>query len=292
MKITTDWHIHTNHSCDCAKSDMGVKIPELIAVAETKGITDFGITDHIYTPYNLDDLFRSKEEFDAQPFNPNFHFGVEVSVVSRWEIEEIESGRTLAKTYGLREGGVQGCELAIGITEEDISEYGFEYVIGGVHFPMYVEITRENIIQDYARQNLFLACHPLVDVVAHPWWWHGPNGEWFTKESGLYQTDPWLDDFGKIPLSIHDEFAAAVKENKTAVEINLNCVFNKKYPDDFTRQYMDYIAYLHERGVKFSIGSDCHETEYNPQFGELEKLLEDIGISNKDLWKIPERTKA
>ncbi|MHC4874803.1 MAG: hypothetical protein ACYTFY_23400, partial [Planctomycetota bacterium] len=270
---------------DCASKGRGVSISDFSAVAEDKGLECYGISDHLHTPYNLDEVFRSKEEFDSLPFNPNFHFGIEVSCVSKWEIDEIESGRSDAATYGLREGGTPGCELTIGITEEDVSEYGIEYVIGGTHWPIYIEITRENVIEDYARQNLFLACHPLVDIVAHPWWW---GGKGWKNEEGKCVTDPWLDDFGKIPLSIHDEFAAAVKENKKAVEINLDaCVFNKHYPEDFGKQYIDYIAYLHERGVKFSIGSDNHESDYNPRFEDLEIMLEGIGLAEKDLWRLP-----
>lgn len=289
MKITSDWHIHTNHSCDCAKAGGGVGISNFSEIAADKGLKCFGISDHVHTPYNLDEIFRSKEEFDSSPFNPNFHFGVEVSCISKWELDEIESGRQPAAAYGIRKGGPEWPELAIGITEEDIKEYGIEYVIGGTHWPLYIEVTRENVIKDYARQNLFLACHPLVNIVAHPWWW---MGQW-KNEEGFYATDPWFDDFGKIPLSIHDEFAAAIKENKKIVEINTSaCVFNPTYREDFTAQYMDYIAYLYERGVKFSIGSDCHGPEYKADFEKLSGLLSDIGIKDEELWTLPPREKT
>lgn len=287
MKIKSDWHIHTKHSCDCASQGRGADISNLPTRAAELGLENFGISDHLHTPYNLDEIFRSKEEFDSLPLTPNFHFGVEVSCVSKWEIDEIESGRSDATAYGLREGGTAWCDLTIGITEEDISEYGIEYVIGATHWPMYIELTRENVIKDYARQNLFLACHPLVNIVAHPWWWGG--NAWKNTEGKCF-TDPWLDDFGKIPLSIHDEFAAAVKENKTAVEINLGaCLFNKYYPEDFAKQYLDYIAYLHERGVTFSIGSDNHKSNYDPNFKDAEIMLEEVGIAESDLWTLPVR---
>ncbi|MBN1257080.1 MAG: hypothetical protein JXA52_05185 [Planctomycetes bacterium] len=287
MKLTSDWHIHTPHSCDCGLGlKAGVQMSTLVEQAGRKGISDLGITDHVHTGYNLDDIFRAKKEFDTLPFAPRFHFGVEASCVSQWELAEIESGNQLAKTSGLREGGPPGAPLAIAITEEDLREYGIEYVIGSVHWPMYIPFEREAIIADYHRQNLFLAQHPLVDIVGHPWFW---EGHW-RDEDGKYRNEPWIDDFGKIPLSLHDEFAAALTENDTAVEINsLTCLFNHRYPDEFTVQYVDYLAYLHERGVKFAIGSDTHGPEYNNGYAAAEPLLESIGLSDDALWRLPAR---
>ncbi|MHC4886878.1 MAG: PHP domain-containing protein [Planctomycetota bacterium] len=285
MKIHSDWHIHTPHSCDCREK--GVEISTLAATMAEKGISQFGITDHIHTPYNLVDLFNSYEAFVAANPGPDFHFGVEVSVVSQWELDEIESGRELAKTYGLREGGPKDGPPAIGLSEEDIREYHIEYVIAGVHWPLYVEMERDAVIRDYHRQNLFAATHPLVTIVGHPWWW---MGHWVNDE-GNYLSDPWLDDFGKIPLSMHDEFAAAVVENEKAVEINLEaCLFNPHYPREFTKQYADYLAYLAERKVTFSIGSDSHGPEYSPDFETAESILNDIGIGEEQLWSLPPRS--
>lgn len=292
MPITTDWHIHTTHSCDCAESGIGVPMAGLVAAAAAQGITDLGVTDHVNTPYNLDELFRSREAFDALPFNPHFHFGVEASCVSAWELEAIESGRQLAQTWGLRQGGPPGGELAIGINEEDMREYGIEYVVAGVHWPMYIEPDRDAVIRDYHRQNVFLASHPLVDIVAHPWWWMG----WWANDEGRYLSDPWLDDFGKIPLSMHDEFAAATRENQTAVEINLHaCLFNAAYPDTFAPQYVDYLCYLQERGVVFSFGSDSHGPTYEGSaahpldFAAAERLLEPLGLKPEAMWQLAPR---
>ena len=70
---------------------------------------------------------------------------------------------------------------------------------------MYVPFELDAVIRDYHRQNMFLALHPLVTIVAHPWWW---MGHWADGE-GNYPAEPWLDDFACIPRSMHDEFAAA-----------------------------------------------------------------------------------
>ena len=288
MAISVDWHIHTTHSLDCGPNGKGIRLATLAQDAARRGITDWGITDHFFPGSTLGDLFNAKEEFGAPDLPGGAHFGVEAGVVSRWELEEIESGRHPATPHGIREGGPEGDEPALGLTEEDIREYGIEYVVAGVHWPLYVPVEREALIRDYHRQMLFLATHPLVDVVAHPWWWN-PGLGWM-GEDGFARSDPWIDDFGKIPLSLHDEFAAALKEGNTVAEINLDaCLFNDRYPEDFTPQYLEYIAYLHERGVRLTVGSDTHGPAYEPPFARAAELLEGIGLSDKDLWRLPPR---
>ena len=79
--------------------------------------------------------------------------------------------------------------------------------LAGTHWPMYVPLEREAVIRDYHRQNMFLATHPLVDIVAHPWWW---MGHWMDRD-GNFPAEPWFDDFDVIPRSMHQEFAAAAK---------------------------------------------------------------------------------
>lgn len=280
MKITSDWHIHTINSCDQAS----MRIETLIAGAREKGIVDYGITDHYHTPINLGDIVASRKDFDAADRPAGLHFGIEASVISRWEYDEIVRRKLTDKTYGIREGGPAGGEITIDISPEFLERFGVEYVVGGTHWHMYLEPERDAIIRDFHRQYMFVANHPLVDIVAHPWWWHG----YWMDEQGCYKTDPWLDDFEKIPRSMHDEFAAATVENGKAVEINISAILlNKGYPDTFVPQYLEYLARLKDRGVTFSIGSDCHSATYTTDFERAAEMLETIGIRDEDLWRLP-----
>ena len=256
MRIASDWHIHSRNSCDSAS----LPIARLIADAADMGIVDYGVTDHIHTPYNMPDLDASHAEYESCCPTARFHFGVEASVVSAWEIAEVATGRYDTPTYGLRSGGPANAPLALGITKKDIDRLGIEFVVGGTHWPMYIPYEREQIIRDYHRQNMYLATHPLVTIVAHPWWWHGA----WEDADGMFRTDPWLADFGVIPMSMHDEFAAAARENGKVVEANISAMLlNPTYPERFKRQYAEYISMLAERGVSISIGSDCHDPEYS-----------------------------
>ena len=278
MTLTSDWHIHSRNSCD----EAALVIADLIREAEQKGIRDYGLTDHIHTAFNLPDLAASRREFVDAHGPPNFRFGVEISVLSQWEIDEIAAGRHENPVYGLRSGGPAGGPLAIGLTAEHVETFEIEFVVGGTHWPMYIEITREAVIRDYHRQNMFLATHPLVTIVAHPWWW---MGHWKDAD-GRYTAEPWFDDFSHIPASMHDEFAAACIEHGKVVEINISAnLANPHYPDHFKRQYLEYLADLKAKGVTLSVGSDCHSLHYDIDFDAAAAMIESVGIRDEELWR-------
>jgi len=275
IRLTCDWNPHSHHSpCGDASSTMDT----IIARAAGEGITDFGVTDHSHAMGNDASLRASREEFDQAEKPDGFHFGVEASCLRRYDIErEREEGGT---TYGVRaKEGPEG-DLALYLTDALIDELGVEYVVAGAHWPLGCEMTREAVIRNYFAQNMFLAAHPLVDVVAHTWWW---MGEWRDAD-GVYRTRPWLDDFGVIPQSMHDEFAAALIEHGTLMEINGGAMLlTEKYPMSFRRQYGDYLVSMKERGVRFSFGSDCHGPASAPRVRQVEPILDGLGITAEDL---------
>jgi len=282
MQITSDWHIHSRSSCDSAC----LAVSDLVREAAEAGIDDFGLTDHIHTPYNLPDIAKSRAEFISNNPSRHFHFGIEASCMSQWEIEELSRGQYDDPVYGLRTGGQPGCPLALGITAEDITKYQIEFVVAGTHWPLYVPFERHAVIRDYHRQNMFLATHPLVNIVAHPWWW---MGHW-QDDRGNYPCEPWFDDFAHVPRQMHNEFAAAAIEHGTCVEINIAAnLLNPHYPPRFTQQYLEYLAELQLQGVTLSIGSDCHSAHYETDFQTAGEMLDSVGIKEEGLWCLPPR---
>ena len=284
MNLTSDWHLHSHNSCDSA----AVIMAELARDAAVLGIVDYGVTDHLHTPYNLPDLYASRAEFDETPFSERVHFGVELSCVSQWELDELAArGYPGEPVYGLREGGPAGAAPALGLAEEEYAALGVEFVVAGTHWPLYCAVERETIIRDYHRQNMFLVTHPRVTIVAHPWWW---MGAWMEPD-GSYPGAPWFDDFGHVPASMHEEFGAAARELGKVVEINLDAqILNPHYPEAYKRQYLEYLAGLQESGVTLSIGSDCHGARYEIDFATAAERLEAAGIDEGKLWRLPPRS--
>ena len=216
--------------------------------------------------------------------SPRFHFGVELSCVSQWELDEIAGGGHDSPVYGIRRGGPAWAEPALGVTCEDLAACGVEYVVAGTHWPLYVPFERKAVIRDYHRQNMFLAQHPMVDIVAHPWWW---MGHW-KNDDGSFTAEPWFDDFGCIPQSIHAEFAAALVEHGTRAEANISAnLLNPNYPERFKCQYAEYLAGLKAAGVQLSVGSDCHDADYAIDFGTAANMLSAVGFRDEDFWRLP-----
>ena len=257
MKLTSDWHIHSEHSCDCR--GRGLSMAGIIERAAARGLADYGVTDHYHSRANLPDIQAARAAFDACHPPSHFHFGVEATCMRQ--------------------------PPAIDLTQEDIDALGIEYVIGAAHGAGGVPRQRQPLIEDHHRQYLFLATHPLVDIVAHPWWWAGG----FENPDGSYSGLPWFDDFGVIPRSMHDEFAAALVEHETAAEINPGTLVTWHYPGRWQQQYLEYLASLAERGVALAAGSDLHDPE-DLRFDEVPARLESVGILDQHLWRLPLRT--
>ncbi len=285
MRITCDWHIHTHHSCDCPHPE-GATLSRLFAEIAADGITHLGISDHLHTAFNVPEVEASRREFDSLPPDQHRWFGVEVSCLRAYDLAKNDAAGAEASPYGKWPGGPEG-PLAIYLPDALAERMRFDYVIGGAHWPLGVPepLDPEAVIRNYHAQYLFLATHPKIDIVAHPWWW---MGAWQDSDH-IYRTHPWFDDFRRIPASMHDEFADALRQHGKAVEINAGAnLLNPEYPPHFRGQYLDYLAALRAHGVRFSIGTDSHAwfggIGYAACLHRIEDDLAQIGITEAELW--------
>ena len=277
MKITHDWHIHSRHS-PCGNK--GATLPSIVEGARKKGITSFGLADHLFTGISIPVLKEARCEYDELESTENFHFAVEASCLRQYDIEKYEEDPDNAPVYGYCIGGPEEPPLLF-LPDELQDELKIEYVIAGAHWPLGVPAETDAVVKDYHRQNMFVAEHPRVDIIAHPWWWNKAM-----EKEGYGSFAIWIEDFSIIPKSMHDEFASAAREHGKAVEINANAtLLNGSYPESFRREYFEYIAYLKSKGVQFSIGSDSHGPGYAGRLHAIENDLDELGITEGDLWK-------
>ena len=68
MKLKSNFHIHSTHSCDSARAT----ILNIIKEMSELGFEEFGLTDHFHTAYNLPDIVSARRDFLASrpPKNP------------------------------------------------------------------------------------------------------------------------------------------------------------------------------------------------------------------------------
>jgi len=279
-----DWHIHTEASYDAS-----LPFEELLKKAKENGITDFGITDHVNYPFMMCYLQKSRNLYENYQ-KEGFHFGVELTTVAKSQIDYAAT-QPFDMTTTLRAGLVPGYvkastgkkdALDLAMTEEEIQAYKVEYTVAAAHWLFEDKTERNAVIREWHDQQMFCATDKRVDIVGHSWWLpYNPNIKMWYNAEGMVCGEPWFDDFWVIPMSIHDEFSAALLENKKCAELNLSFLTNKKFTEKFKMQYMEYIRMLFEKGVPITIGSDVHK-EYESRQEICEKFFEHVGFKAGD----------
>ena len=280
LHIRQNLHIHTHHSCDSACA-----LIRTVNDSMTRfGIDQFGISDHIHTQYNLCDIQSSRNDFLSFCPPPNFHFGVEASCMAKEECDRIARNDYHAwgdePVYGFRgkDEPFHG-EMSLGITAQNVKELGIEYVIGGVHWPLGNPQGRQNIIRHYFNQQKFLLEHPLVHILAHPWYsLELTAGDWYT-----YRDAAHIDRsiFAEIPQELNDRLGELALQNRKLIEINAACLFSD------SPEYVDFLRKIYTRwkamGVRFTFGSDTHSADFAPDlFTRAEAILGSWGLTEND----------
>ena len=278
MIIRSDWHIHSEASYDAT-----LPLEEIIVGAAKLGYEKIGITDH--ANFNdekfLSDLrLCAKNVKEIQKKHPNVILGVELTPIEKPEFDYI------ART-GTREGYVAPVQatpfdIELAQTKEELMALGVRYAIGAAHWRVDVPGGRalqsdvETLIREWHRQQMWLACDERVTILGHPWY----NGK-----------GAWYDDFSRIPRSMNNELAAALKENGKYVECNNGVLSAAHASEKFRRQYAEFIRELFEMGIPVTYGSDSHKA-YNVAYDKAEAALADVGfvegeishVAEKDLW--------
>lgn len=291
-RFRQDWHIHTEASYDGL-----VTCPELKEIMKANGITQFGVTEHVSYPFMIEYLKKSRELYDRNKCE-GFHFGVELSTVSKYLYEY-----TLTRNFGIDtklwfglppeyvHPGYEGHDpVVIPITEEELRELRVEYVICAAHYIFNGPEDRQSLIRSWHEQQMVCATDSRVDIVGHPWCmpFRASLDENFypvTDANGMATGEPWFDDFHVIPGSMHDEFATALLENGKCAELNMSFYNNPAFTEKFKYQYMEYIRMLFEKGVPITTGTDFHGDpgcRYEGYQEGSEKYLKSVGFTEKD----------
>lgn len=247
-----DFHTHTE----------GMGIADLIARAHEIGLEIVGISDHLnFERGTLADVsenlkgFRRNRRYleETKPPLPVL-FGVEVHVMDRTGFHPL--------------------------TSEICEEFRFDYTIGGLHGVYGTWTTHREIVDVCHRLFLKIAEDPLLDILAHPYWF--PTRA--MDELGL----PMLPDLSMVPGSYVAELAQASRETGTALEVNACAIFsNPSYSDRFKKAYRDFLIALCDMDVTFSIGSDAHSTRYVGESRIARKVLMDMDVEEDRIWLPP-----
>ena len=277
MAIRSDWHIHTHCSCDGAC----MEYEALINDAKKYGITDLGVSDHYHTRLQEADIAASRAEYEKMierhpELKGHFHFGMEATLVSQWEVDKIARGEYISPpVYGFRHGGPAYAPVILDFNEEFLEKYKIEYVVTGVHWPMYCPTDEQSLLKEYHRQYMYAATHPFTDILAHY--------TWYDEYLNPGVANPFLD-FTKVSETMRSELKYALIENKVAYELN---AFMFSLPQTFIDEYLGFAAELQRSGVVLSQGCDCHMPDLSSvRYEETAKIYEHYGIKTADFFRL------
>ena len=250
MIIHSDWHIHSEASYDAS-----LPLGEIARGARQFGFRRIGITDH--ANYNdtkfIGDLDASAASVKAaQKEHPEFVLGVELTPIAKPQFDYI------AKTV-TRDGYVPSAtsvpyDIELAVSKEALMARCVRYAIGASHWcvdGVTESPTRDEIIREWYRQQLWLACDERVTILGHPWY-HG---------KGL-----WYEDFSVIPRSMNMDIAAALKENGKYAEC-----------------YADFFC------IPITFGSDSHNA-YEATYLRAEEYLIRAGFRDGDIVEVREES--
>ncbi|MDF2986308.1 MAG: histidinol phosphate phosphatase HisJ family [Eubacterium sp.] len=270
----SDWHIHSEASYDAE-----LTLKELISSAQKMGLKQFGITDHAnYNTHSfMGNIHKSKCLYEMNRCE-GFYLGVELTPISRPLYDH-------CALYGTMEGYIpisqeSPYEIELALSLDEMRELGILYAVGAAHWVLNVPYEQDKIIREWHRQQMYLACDPRVDILGHTWRFWGPD-IWCDQE-GHYFDKPWFSDFDVIPRSMHDELAAALKENNVCIEANSTMILGERYPENFYRKYNEYLRYMFEKGVRITFGSDSHGPQYHDLGIQVEAALGEVGFKSGD----------
>ena len=295
MKIRQNLHIHSLHSCDSACATVNDIQEEMLFC----GMTEFGLSDHFHTRYNECDIQSSANDFRVGTRPAEYHFGIELTCMAKWECEAIRTGKyeriSADPVYGLRrnrppeDADFSPC---LDIDEATLRKYGIEYTIGGAHWPLKSTHTLEEACEDLFRQMMFLAENPLIDILAHPWYPLHVAHNWPAHQASQ-KDEADYSVFSKIPAWMNEKLGETLLKNKTCAEINIGELNSPDCPSEYRDARWRQLVQWREMGVKFTLGTDQHQAHFNRTLIAASELLLDLyGFKDDDiLYGFPKKRK-
>ncbi len=271
MKITHDFHIHTNLS-RCANRE--ATFEGYIKKAEERGMTKLGFSNHFWDAPVEKDFSAYKPQHDYSRF---------------YTIQNYEHVAQLRPEIENYHGDIQvlfGCETeydpfhrGVAITEETAEK--FDYVLvpnSHTHMMMPIEnyYPHEKHAQymvdaylDIIRSNV----SRYITAMAHP----------FEAVCCLYPNHILID---MIPddtyLRLFDETA----ERGIAVEINVSCMKGLSFEEIEARSELRIFRLAKKSGCQFLFGSDAHDHGAMDYYGNADTVAQLLELKEDDIAAI------
>ena len=272
--IHSDWHIHTT-----ASHDSWLAMETVIASGRAQGLEYIGISDHIDTN---EERFMNHMRLASRDYH-RLRSGVpELILGAELEPYALSLHEHIART-GSRDGWAPDLtgkllEPEMAVTKQQLMDLGFRYVIGAAHVPLDErDMSDCGVIGEFHRMQMWLAQDERVTILGHPW--NAGHAVWY-------------DDFSIVPWSMHEELAAALKENGKYVECNVSFFRSAKTSERFRNRYAEMLRMFFEKGIPITYGSDCHgkpDGLYPDRREDAVRYLSTVGFKDGDFSELAEK---
>jgi histidinol-phosphatase (PHP family) len=264
-----DYHVHERHSRDAATA----LIPDYIAIAEAKGITEIAFTTHLITVGPDVDISIKEEEI------PKY-------------IEEIRSAQEETKVNLLAGLEVDYFPRQERRLESILEGHDFDFILGSTHYINGVDIgsrtQAEGFFQGRAIRKAADEYYTtwrraiesgLFDVMAHPDYWR--------KYLHFYGKNAGWGDYGSVVI----EALESASNKGVGIEVNTAGVragTGHFYP------LQEFLLAAHEAGVDtVTVGSDSHTAgTLGDHLDEAVKQLKAAGFTNLTTFKARDKTRV
>ena len=234
-----------------------------------------------------------KRQFHAFGLSPHWHFDAEPEAFLNFLNTAQADCREILPMYRGAEAECVDASGKLSIPDAAADELDY-LIVSGDHFNC-TGVVRPPV--KAAEHFLFhltlllqLAQNPRVDIIAHPL----IAVLLLTVDGHLGKDYEPLEKLPAIPDTWLDEFAAALRENHTAIELNgfFTDTWLKRRKAagfDYEEQYFDFFRQLAGRGVTFSVGSDAHNLDALSQYDSAGKWLKKLNVPENQIKPIPMR---
>ena len=248
MIIQSDYHIHaTYYRPKEIRDDSVPRAWEQVKAARAAGSCFIGILEHCKDNHPRHP-FYCLEDLSAEYYAPGF------------DRENV----WLGVEADLAEDGSDACGKA------GREKLRLHYVIGSVHLapPAIVDV-KDYIVSEYKRISNALKYNANIDIIGHPF---GEGMRW--ESSGNVAKWEW----SLIPQEYLDDIIRLARDNGKALEINRSNISDPVFRDVMLR--------IRDEKVLWSVGSDAHTTDVTIAAAERTKMLETLGFSEEQHWRI------
>jgi len=240
--INHDLHMHTEY---CGHAE-GTTVEALISRADSVSLETIAITDHVYSPEDLDTVTKIRNEAQQSEHSCRVIIGAEIDVDG-----SAYDGRLVTNNFD-----------------------GIEYVIAGLHYvpgvgsyawrPEQCPLTDSQLFERWRSTILGLVANPGIHTLAHP----------VRMIATSLDFTIWFDRL----LPVFEQAARISAENKILWEINeLSLV---RLGTDLHAPIIEVFRTARDVGVKFVCGTDSHFPENVGKFRYAYKVLNEIGIGS------------